>query len=164
MSRKPLSRLALAFAAFLAAGCLSEPGKEPEREVGDLYRCIGEPGYSGDPIGDILAEWKVNPPVCTDGIWSSRLGRSMTVSDSSADSVAVHLIVLDDQCNLIRESRSTQPDMGEHIRFDQVFEAKDGRGNPLPTGEYYVNAEIMRGAAKDTSYQKIGWIRDPCAP
>jgi len=158
------SRFSLALAASFAAGCLSEPGNEPETARGALYRCIGLPGYTEGAVQEILAELKANPPDCRDGAALPRLGRSMNVSDTASDSVSVHLIVMDEQCDLIKETRSTIADSGANLSFHWLFDGLDGMGNPLPSGEYFMNAEVTRGAARDTSYQKIGWIRDPCAP
>lgn len=156
----PLAALALV-SAFLLAGCLAGDGDGPDKPTGPMYRCIGEAPYEGT-WEEIIAGIKTNPPICKDGKPVDVAG-PLHKSAGSADSILIHSYVMDSQCRFITEFRKSLPASDRPIYTHGSWDMLDGNGKPVPSGEYYVNVEVDDGnGTKDTTYQKMGWIANPC--
>jgi hypothetical protein len=151
--------------AFFLGGCLSGNDGGNERREGPLYSCIGEPGYAPGTMESLKEFFDKHPPVCVDGK-DMQMGSALAKSAAYPDSILLRTYVMDSQCNFIKQSSDMVP-VRDSARpsYPVLFDGKNANGASLPTGEYYVNTVLGdNGNAPDTTYSKIGWVKDRCAP
>lgn len=120
-----------------------------------------------------MADLKAHPPGClgddsqppaAKASGHGPSGLLATLYPATVDSLHLHSVVLDDRCRVISQDTLALPDSGQTIKVLWLG-MKDAEGKHLQTGVYYVNEETVRAdGARDTTYHKYGYYRDPCFP
>ncbi|MBW8888388.1 MAG: hypothetical protein JF616_11590 [Fibrobacteres bacterium] len=162
-----------AYSALLLSGCLPAlfiacdraAPVAPTQPVSALYECRGEPGYSHIDWDSLRRELKAHPVDCAAPGGDSGLILQPAPATQQADSIRifVHTVVMDANCHyLTQEEDTTTVAAGTPLR-PTLWNARYLDGSQMETGEYYVNTEVRwPEGRKDTTYQKIGFIRTGC--
>lgn len=159
-SLRPVLAAFVLIPVLLLAGCMPGDGDGPDEPSGPMYRCIGEAPYEGT-WEEIIAGIKANPPACKDG--KPVEYQPLSKAAGAGDSIRVHTFVMDSRCRFITEYRTALPATDLPFPISQAWDRRDGNGNLVPSGEYFVNVEVDSGdGVKDTTYQKMGLIMNPC--
>lgn len=147
--------LSLTAAGILFAGC-DEPERDPNAAPsGALGQCIGTPEYDVQNFRALLDSVNKLPGRCVPD------PAAKSAAEEGPDSADFHMVVLNRKCELVA-------DLDGGMRADRVgskgirvaWDGRNGRGAPMPSGEYYINTELSWvGAGKDTTYARIGHIK-----